>query len=171
MSEFAINDKVLYSIHGVCVIEDIKPLDFSKSKENYYILKPAGDSKSSVFVPVGNEKLESKMKKILSADEINELISSMPEEEGIWIENETERKASYSEIIRSNDRHAMIRLIKTLYLRRESLKSEKKKLRLFDERFLHEAESILYDEFSYVLNIEKEQVVPFICNKIEISGK
>lgn len=171
MAAFSINDKVLYGVHGVCVIEDIRPLDFSKTKEKYYILKPAGDNKSAIYVPVGNENLESKMKRILSAAEINDLISDIPDEKEIWIDNENERKAAYSEIIKNNDRHAMIGIIKTLYLKRETLKSEKKKLKQSDERFLNEAENILYDEFSYVLNITKEQVVPFICNKIEISEK
>lgn len=171
MTAFSVNDKVIYGIHGVCVIEDIRPLDFSKTKEKYYVLKPAGDNKSAIYVPVGNENLESKMKRILSAAEINELIGVIPDEKEIWIENEIERKAAYSDIIKSNDRHAMIGIIKTLYLRKEALKAEKKKLRQSDERFLNEAENILYDEFSYVLNITKEQVVPFICNKIEISEK
>lgn len=171
MSEFSIGDKIIYGVHGVCVIDDIKKLDFSKSPELFYVLKPASDQRSSVFVPVGNAELGSKMKKILSSEEISELIGLMPNEDELWIENDVQRKASYAEIIKNNDRRSMIRIIKTLYLRREKLKLEKKKMRSFDEKFLQEAENILYDEFSYVLNIKKDEVVPFICNKIEMSKK
>ena len=36
-----------------------------------------------------------------------------------------------------------------------------------DENFLKEAESVLYEEFAYVLNIRREEVLPFIQHEIE----
>ena len=42
-----------------------------------------------------------------------------------------------------------------------------RKVHVCDERFLKEAEKILYDEFAHVLDIEPEQVLPYIFDQIE----
>ena len=44
--------------------------------------------------------------------------------------------------------------------------SEDRKLRSADEHFLKDAETALYEEFAYVLNIPKEQVLPYIQQHI-----
>ena len=78
----------------------------------------------------------------------------MPKEKPNWIENEQERKAKYKEIIAKGDRRELIRLIKSVYLHGQKLKLTGKKLHVVDERFLKEAERLLYDEFAHVLKIE-----------------
>ena len=40
-----------------------------------------------------------------------------------------------------------------------------------DERFFKTAEKILYDEFALVLEIEPQQVLPFVLQQIEIDKK
>lgn len=40
-----------------------------------------------------------------------------------------------------------------------------------DERFLKEAEKMLYDEFALVLNIREDEVLPFIMKQIDIEEK
>ena len=135
---------------------------------DYYILKPVYSEGSTVFVPVNNEELTSKMKKILSLDEVKALIQTMPEMELIWIDNDNRRKEKYKEIIKNGNRNELISLIKTLYKHRESLGENGKKFHATDEKFLQDAEKILYDEFKYVLNIKEEEVVPFIIEQIEM---
>ena len=61
----------------------------------------------------------------------------------------------------------MIRLIKTLYEHRESLMDSGHRMHAADANFLKEAEGVLYEEFAYVLNIGREEVIPFIQNEIE----
>ena len=63
-----------------------------ETKKNYLVLKPLNGDKSTFYVPVDNENLLSKMRKLLSEDEINQLIDSMPTEKILWINNERERK-------------------------------------------------------------------------------
>ena len=50
-------------------------------------------------------------------------------------------------------------MIKALYFHKNKRESEGKHLYLSDERFFKEAERILYDEFQYVLNIKKDEVM------------
>ena len=40
-----------------------------------------------------------------------------------------------------------------------------------DERFLKDAEKMLYDEFALVLNIREEEVLPFIMEQIAVGEK
>ena len=61
----------------------------------------------------------------------------------------------------------MVRLIKSVYLHGQKLKSTGKKLHVVDERFLKEAERLLYDEFAHVLKIERSQVIPFITQQVD----
>ena len=63
-------------------------------------------------------------------------------------------------------------MIKTLYTRQQALlQNGKKKLRATDERFLKEAERVLHEEFAHVLNIQRDQVLPFILEQISVESK
>lgn len=171
MAVFSVNDTVIYGIHGICKITAVEKKDFFGQEQEYYVLVPLYEEKTSVFVPVNNEELTARIKKIMSADEIYDIISGMPSEKDIWIENETERKKFYSDILKSGDRRAMIGMIKTLYLHKIKQLSDKKHLHAADDRFMKEAEKILYQEFAYVLNISREEVIPFIAQQIEVGVK
>lgn len=105
----------------------------------------------------------------MSKEEIYDLIRSIPDEQTIWIENESERKETYKSIISSGDRHKIVQIVKTLYIHQNDQKSKGRKLHLCDERFLKDAEKILYDEFALVLGLERSQVLPFIMQQVELA--
>lgn len=163
---FNVNDTVIYSPCGVCRIEEITEKDFSGEPVEYYVLKPVGGVKGTFYIPVNNESLTGQMRKILSKNEIDELISIMPDEDYIWIEDENLRKEEYRKILREGSRHELVKLIKTLYNYRQNLLGQKKRLHSADERFLKDAENMLYDEFSYVLGIPKDDVLSYIRQHI-----
>ncbi len=168
---YQVGDTVLYGAEGVCVIDDISSRDFGGEKREYYVLKPVHQSGSTFYLPTCSPAVKDKLKKILSSEQIYELIRAMPEEGSIWIEDENERKQKYKEIIQSGDRLELIRMIRTLYFHREELKEAGRKFHLCDEHFMKEAEKLLYDEFAHVLNIPPEQVLPFIVEQVELKRK
>ena len=163
----SVNETILYGTHGICKITDIEERDFTGTKKVYYVLKPVKDEKSTIYVCVHNEKAVKQMRQIMSADEIHEMIQSMPEETTEWIENKNERNEKYKEILNSGDRYALVKMIKSLYLHRQQQKELGKKLHLTDEKFFKDAERMLYDEFAAALNIKPEQVLPFIMGQLE----
>lgn len=67
---YQIKDAVLYGMQGVCEVEDIAEKDFSGEKRMYYVLMPVYQSSSTIYIPVDNENSLSKMRKVLSAEEI-----------------------------------------------------------------------------------------------------
>ncbi len=167
---YSVNDTILYGSQ-ICRIEENAKRDFGGSLKEYYVLKPVYNDTSTIYVPVNNEKLTGKMRRILSANEIYDLIRSMPDADSEWVENEAERKEKYKEILASGDREAIIRMIKALYHHQDVRQAQGRKLHVSDERFLKEAERTLYDEFALVLNISQDQVLPFILDQIEVAEK
>lgn len=164
---YSLNEAVVYASYGVCIIESIETHDFSGENIEYYVLRPVSDTKNKFYVPTSNSILTEKMRRIYSKDEVEKLIDVMPDEEFIWIENELKRKEEYKHIIETGDRHQLVKLIKTLYVRKNELLEKHKKLRSSDERFLNDAENILYDEFAYALKIPKDKVTDYISKRIK----
>lgn len=164
---FQINDTVVYGVNGVCKIENITTKEFMGTSKEYYVLKPVKDSAATIYVPKQNEKLTGKMRKLLSEQEVYHLIKTMPETETLWFQNENERKEQYKKVLVKGDHSELIGMIKAIYSQKQKREEEGKHLYISDERFLKEAERILYEEFQYVLNIKREDVLPLIFSKIE----
>lgn len=163
---YNINDTVIYASYGVCRIKAVETRDFSGEPKEYYILQPVGDTRNTFYIPTDNEALKEKMRRVYSRKEVEELIRIMPDEGSIWIENEQQRKDAYRQIIENGNRHELIKLIKTLYIYRKDLEAQHKKLHSTDERFLRDAENMLYDEFAFALGISRDEVVPYIKEHI-----
>lgn len=164
---YKIGDTVIYKSEGVCTVADIVVKAFKEKEMEYYVLKPVYKENSEVFVPKNNTELTSKMRQVLTRQEIISLIKSMPDESDIWIDDENQRKSYYKQLIANGDRTELIRLIKTLFNYKEKQKNAGRKLHTTDEKFLKDAEKILYDEFAYVLNISQKEVIPFIAGELE----
>lgn len=162
-----IGETIQYSGNGVCVVDDIRDMDFGSGNVKYYVLRPVSSGYNTFYIPVDNEKMLSKIRKVLTLDEVNDIIGSMPESDAQWIENDQLRKEQYKKIIGSGDCREIVKVIKAIHFHKESLKEQGRKLHMVDEFMLKDAENLLYDEFAAVLNIEKDEVLPFIIKSIE----
>ena len=164
---FSIHDVVVYGSNGTCEIVDICEKSFGGVRQNYYILRPVYDAKSTVFVPVENQALCARMRPLLQREEIDALIDAMPEEESVWIEDEKLRRETYRAIIERGDREELVQLIRTLYLHQQKQMRQGKKLHLADQRFFHDAQKMLHDELAFVLQIAPADVGDFIAKRLE----
>jgi CarD family transcriptional regulator len=163
---FSVGDSFIYRGHGICKLTEIREMNADNGIRSYYVLKPVFGNSFTLYVPIGNENLEAKMRRLLSADEIRNFIAGMPGEDSIWIEDENERREFYNDTLSNGDRASLVRMIKALFLRRRELNSTGKKLRMSDEQFMKDAEKMLYDEFAYVLGIKREDVLPLILARL-----
>lgn len=164
---FSAGDTVSYGTQGICKIKEITEMTVGKVKKEYLVLIPVHEENSTLYVPTDNEKLLANMRSVLSLEDINTLIDSAAREPMEWIENDIDRREYCANVLKSGDRAELMRLIEMLYLRREELKSTKKHFHISDEKFLREAERLLHDEFSYTLNITKDDVPSYILNRIK----
>ncbi len=162
---FCVNETVMYGNSGVCTIVDIRPEKFGAEEVLYYILKPVYHERSTIYCPVDNEKI--KIRKLLSKQEVYDLIQLMPDAETQWIDNEQQRKLQFNNLLKSGSHEDLVRLIKTIYLNRDEKAKTGKKFHAADERVMKEAESLLYEELAHVLHIEPDDVVAFIAGQLE----
>lgn len=166
---YSIGDLFVYGSSGACRITDIKVENFGKNETTYYILSPVFDQKETIYVPVDNEALVSKMKKILTPDEAIELIKSIPQSKSVWIENVNQRREAYRKIIKQANREELLSLIKTLHERRAELKQSGKNLSVYDERFFRHAQSIIHSEIALVLQIPREEISSYIEKTLSVA--
>ena len=168
---FRVNDVILYGSQGVCEIVAIEEKIISGAKKSYFVLKSVNDNGATIFAPTDNEIVLKKMRKLLSEAEINALIDSMPNEETVWIANEAERRECYKNILSSGDHLELIKMIKAIYLHKQELEANKKRLHVSDDRFFKDAEQLLYNEFQYVLKLKsKNELLTYILSRVEKSS-
>lgn len=166
---FKKNAIIFYPTHGVCEISDISLKLIGSDTIECYHIHPLYEKNCSFLIPTSNTKATSKMRRVLSRREMSALIQAMPAHPTLWIENATTRKKRYEEILESGDRHALSSVAKTLYLRRQALKKQGKKLLPADEQCLQAAEKMLHDEVSHVLKIRRDEVRDFILKQVHKS--
>ncbi len=152
----------MYGTTGVCIVERIEEKKIGRELKSYYVLKPVAQSTATVFLPADNEKLLTKVRAVLSADEVKSMLKILPTEPDVWVDNDAERKLRFNDIISSGDRKACLVLLRTLHNRQSELSSKGKRLHIADERALKEAQRLVHDEFSVALNIEPCEVESII---------
>ena len=155
MRSYQIGDVVVFGAEGLCRIEDITEKKFGKEIIQYYVLKQ---------LMRGNSV--SKMRPVLTEEEITQFIRQMPSQEVPWIENNRERQQAFKEIILYGDSRDLIRLVRNLHLRREEQVAKGKKLYAADERIFKDAENIVFEEISYALNIPRDRVLDYITETV-----
>lgn len=169
--EFVKGDIVAYGKNGVCSVEEIKPMSFSAGmKESlYYILKPEANPESKIFVPVENEGLVSKMRELMTKDEIDSLILDTKDREIKWDTNRRYRNENFHEILSRGVHSDMLLMIRCIIRKKNELMEIGKKLPTTDSNTLKSAEKLVQEEFSYVLNIENTEVERYIKNTLDMS--
>ncbi len=157
-----LHDTVMYGTTGVCTVERIEDKKIGKVLRKYYVLKPMAQATSTVFVPADNDGLLCKVRPVLTVSQIENMMNNLRSQPDCWVENDSERKLYFSQIISSGDRTACLVVLKTIYNRQKELSLKGKRLHIADERILREAQRLITDEFSYVLKMDAEQVQVYI---------
>lgn len=166
---FEIGEHVVCGSKGVCVVENIAPLDISgvDKERKYYILKPKYQSGSTVYVPVDSSKKS--MRKVLSSEEAQKLIQAIPTLPLIDIVNDKLSEQIYRECMKANSCEEWVRIIKTIYLRKQKRMQAGRKVTAVDAKYFHLAEESLYGELAVALGMNREDVEAYITR--EINGK
>lgn len=164
---FEKGEYIIYGTSGVCKIEDITTMNMASvpSDKLFYVLSPSSQKGGKIFTPVDNQKTI--MRRVLSEEEASKLISEIPDIEELWITNEKLREEKYKECMRTGDCRDWIKIIKTLYLRKQQRNAQGKKITATDERYLKMAEDYLYSELEIPLGIPKAEMEDYITKKIE----
>ena len=156
---FGIGDYVICGNKGVCEVENITTLNISgvdRGRE-YYILKPLYMSGRTVYLPVDSPK--ESMRKVLRREEAEKLIEAIPE---IPLSEQ-----AYKDCIRTNDCEDLVKLLKTIYTRKQKRIKAGRKVTAVDAKYFHMAEENLYGELAVSLNISRKEVEGYIVEAID----
>ena len=120
---------VAYGTNGICEIEDVKPLSFTSGAEKslYYILRPANSQGSTIFVPAGNETLTSRIRSLMTKDEIDALLTGMRDKELAWEQDRRFRTENFHEILMKGVQQELLLMIRCIYLKKQELEASGKK--------------------------------------------
>ena len=164
---FKVNDKIIYQGKGVCTVSSIEERNLNGETKLYYILKPISQQSTTVYLPADNGKLLSKIKKILTHDEADEIIMNIPLYETEWCDDVEERKKYYKSIIEEANRSKIIAAIRCIYKKQLSYESKGgKKPRIFDLAFMTENEKAILEELATALDISPDEAKEYIERKI-----
>lgn len=159
---FQIGDKVVYGVHGVCNVVDQEERIIDRKKVTYLALEPVGQGGSRYLVPTHNAAAMSKLKHMLSRQEMDALVCSEEVRADSWIPDENLRKQTYRELISGGDRAKLMRMVRTLYRHKAAQAAAGKKCHLCDENFLRDAEKLLVGEVSIVMDMTSEQAKSYL---------
>lgn len=170
---FAIGSYVVYRAEGVCVISDIRAECFgAPASEQYYVLTPVHDNRSTLFVPVNNHALTSFMRELMTADEINKMVDELGAQRLELPPECRVRNNLYRDIISRGDRRELAVLVLTLADKAEQTVAAGKKVGTTEVSAITRAERMLYEEFFITTNITSiAQIVPFLRGEFKLGPK
>ena len=168
MNEYCVGDLVLYGRTGVCRVEEIveETPRGADGPRRFYSLRPLYQ-KCSIRAPAAGGKVF--IRPIISDSEARDLIARMPhvQAEPYHNRNLNQLREHYRECLECFDCEGLIRLMKSLWLKKREAESQKKKFGAVDERFMREAEDLLYGEFAAALDIDRDKVEHYIADTLQ----
>lgn len=162
---FKVGDNIIHGGSGACRVECIGTLNTGMKGRTYYTLVPYYVKGSSVYTPVDGDKVV--MRPVMTKEEVMELINDIKNIDTLWVKDEKKREETYKNAIRSCDARELVKIIKTIYLRKKERIAEGKKMTYSDEKYYRIAEDNLYGEVAVALSMTKEEAKEFVEKKVE----
>lgn len=149
------------------MVEDITTLNISgvDKERRYYILKPLYMSGSTVYVPV--DTAEESMRRVLSREQADELIQGIPDIPLITITNDKLLEQEYKGCMKTNCCEEWIKIIKTIYLRKQKRLEAGRKVTAVDAKYFRMAEDNLYGELAVSLSMPRETIESYIAEEMD----
>lgn len=158
---YKIGEYIMYSNSGVCKVLDICTLPYSKNERDLcYMLQPAFDNKSKIYIPVSSDKVF--MRRIYTKSEVKKLIESMAKLKPLWVNDKKEREFKFKETLKSHDTKNCMRMLKGLYLEKQAKNADGKTLSNADSSLFSFTEKLLFGEFAVALQLPIESITKYI---------
>ena len=164
---FIKGEYVVSGSKGVCVVEDVTTLNISgvDKEREYYILKPVYMAGSTVYVPV--DTAEESMRRVLEREEALQLIHGIREIPLITTVNDKLLEQEYRTCMKANRCEELIKVIKTIYLRKQKRLAAGRKVTAVDTKYFRIAEENLYGELVISLDMSRGDVERYITEVLD----
>lgn len=164
---FIKGEYVVSGSKGVCVVEEVTTLDISgvDKKREYYILKPVYMAGSTVYVPV--DTAEGSMRRVMDRETVQQLINGMSDIAPIAATNDKLLEQEYRSCMKSNRCEEVLKVIKTIYLRKQKRLAAGRKVTAVDAKYFRIAEENLYGELAISLDMSRAEVERYIAAELD----
>ena len=159
---FAPGDYVIYSVEGVCRVEEIGTPKISgvDKHRDYYTLAPYYRG-GVIYTPVdGKAAIRPVMTKPALQALLPEL-PGMPELENVP-QDPRQLAGFYREILASHDCRRLLQLCKTIYNKQKQLAARRRTVSATELRSWKTAEEMLHQEFAFVLGMQPAEVKTYL---------
>ena len=163
---FSIGEIIVYGTEGVFCVSDYARSPVDKHDERvFYILKPAFSSDcSAIYAPSENGTV--KMRPVISREEAELFIESMPGISALAVEQEKKRRQAYKDAMQSGELCVYASIIKAVKEKREDCIKHRKRLSESDNEYEKRAKFCLYGELAIALGIGFNEVEGYITQKL-----
>jgi len=164
---FQKDDYVIYGNSGICRVEDVgvpENYPIVRAGRLYYTLVQVFGS-GTIYAPADTQVY---MRNILTKQEAETLIEQIPEIEAEAFAGQDVRTLSekYRECLDTHQCEDLVRLIKTIFQKKQSIAGSGKKLAKTEQDFDRLAKDLLHQEFSIALEIPLEAVEEYILKRV-----
>jgi len=164
---YKVGSFVFYGSTGVCQVMDIsaQAMGSGSAKQVYYTLKPLCQE-CMIYTPVDNPKVF--MRPIISKEEAEGLIDRIPDihAEPFHSQVLSQLTEHYKEGIGTHNCATLLKMTMSIYAKRQLILSQKRKFGAVDERFMKQAEDLLFNEFAAALGLGRDEVPDYIEKRV-----
>lgn len=160
-------DYIVYGQKGVCKVGDVTHLDMEMVNKDrlYYVLYPVNDERSKIYFPVDGNN--SAMRKVMTDEEAKALLNEITDIEVLDTGDFKRQEEEYKKAVMGSDCRSLVRVIKTIYMKKQERTISGKKITATDARYLKQAEDKLYGELSFIFGKNRSDMEQFITDYIE----
>ena len=161
---FAPGDYVIYSVEGVCRVEEAGKLNVPglDRGRDYYRLTPYYHG-GVIYTPVDGKAA---MRAVISKSDLLALLPQLPllpELSDVPTDNR-QLGSFYRDILASHDCKKLLQLCKTVYQKQKQLAEKRRSVSTTELRSWKAAEEMLHQEFAFVLGMQPSEVKSYLEN-------
>ena len=164
---YEVGQCIIYGSDGVCKVESIGPLEMRGVRKNvdYYTLVPVYQT-GKIYAPIDSETYT---RPVMSRQEAEQLIAEIPDIPVEVYENSNPRLLGehYQAYLKSHDCRDLIRVIRAIYAKNQTVTARGRRLGQVDERSFKQAVDMLHSELAVALGIGKDEVEGYITEALE----
>ena len=171
---FQPGELLVYGSTGVCQVLSIDQrqdyVNGVKQSRLYYQLKPLYQG-GVIYTPVDNDKVV--MRPVISREDAETLIDSIPTLRPAVCPVATTQALTqhYQTSLRRHSCRSLMELTMSIHQKRRKAEAQNRRLGMVDERFMKQAEQLLFGELAAALDIPYDEVQPYIANRMQTCAK
>lgn len=163
---FDCKEPIVYGSSGICSIEGTTVRDFGGTLNEYYVLKPILNDKTTIYAPKSAMSDSGNMRNVISKSEADELINSLTICDAQWNFNDLERKAAFRKALKNSSPKELAVTLKSIYMHKSELAQKGKRLHSHDEETMKNIERLLFSELSYALECDFADISTLFKSKL-----